>query len=360
MTMSRKPSFRPQLDALEDRLTPSVSWSVTANSLDITGTDFADNAVLIDDGSSLTLDADGPGPNAAVAVPNKPIVNVSLRAGNDTFLYQHRMAQGNFAFDRTVNMNGGDGKDDILVNNVKNGLLGSRADFDGGTHLFSIDGGNDNDEVIIDLARSNLAHGHASRVIASGDIIDRAVVSFDVQGGFGSDFLQAGSFFITSNVEGGSSLSISLKGDPPSRFHDLAPRDFFDDFLSANYQGQAAGSVSLYLDGGPNNDLVQAIVIALAGSGSASSTSGITVFMSGGEGDLIGFPGGDQVLYGQFDTTGSADHVQATLTGETLTGGSTTDFDVLLIQTDGGLTPVGLHNGQISTLDQAFDQVIYL
>jgi hypothetical protein len=410
---------RLDLELLEARLTPSVSWSVSTTGLNITGTAGNDNAVLIDDGSRLTLDADGPGPVAAVSVPNKLNVFVNLGSGDDTFLYRHRMSLGDFAFDRNVYISGEDGHDVVMVDNIKNPATGARADFQGGRHNFSVDGGNNNDMIWVDIDQSRtlelaLPHSRTQELsinprgdsfpthgafppaapfheVIGGNIIDGARVSFDLQGGMGSDSLLAGTKGkaptvtlanalanpdstanlvaqalqlkpITSDVAAGSILSITMNGDPPFSPGELpAATDFGRDSLFAAYSGQAAGAVNIFLDGGLNNDTLKAVVTALAGSGSASDISGITVYMRGGEGTAGGLFGlsGDILVYEQYDLTDSADHIRATLTGEG-SFGAASDFDVLYIHTEGGLAPDGIHNGQVSTLDQAFDQVVYV
>ena len=73
--------FVPKLESLDDRIVPSCTWVENGNVLTITGSQGANDVVIEDNGTTLTITCDG---EAVDVSDNVTDVVLNLRAGNDT------------------------------------------------------------------------------------------------------------------------------------------------------------------------------------------------------------------------------------------------------------------------------------
>jgi hypothetical protein len=160
--------FRPQLESLNDRIVPSVTWTVDAGVLTITGTQGADTVDIQDDGTNLTVTADGETLDLSSAGTVTDVV-LHLQAGNDTVSYT---LAGDLAAGaaRTLDVSLGNGQDTFTA--TLNGNV-----LDGATLDVKVQGGNGKD---------NLSFAAAATDVAAG-----ASVSVDLSGGNGKDVVDA-------------------------------------------------------------------------------------------------------------------------------------------------------------------------
>ncbi len=184
-------NFVPKLESLDDRIVPSCTWVENGNVLTITGSQGANDVVIEDDGTTLTITCDGESVDVSANVTD---VVLCLRAGNDTVSYtltgdlaagasrsiEAKLGNGNDSFTATLDGNlldgssldvtarGANGKDTLSFvaadvgadaslsvemqgGNGKDAIDATLSGVLLGDFVFLADGGNGKDEVLGDL-----------------------------------------------------------------------------------------------------------------------------------------------------------------------------------------------------------------
>jgi hypothetical protein len=320
-------SFRPRLEALEDRRLLACSVTASASGTLTIGGDNAANTVLITDNGSdapgnVTVTCDGTAMTPAVAVH---AIRISTRGGNDVVGYtltgplsgssrSVRVDLGTGDDSWTANLAGGlvNGSswgatvsgstgNDMLQALVSGGVSGGSAvafNYSGGTGndrltgqvgtnladgsslVFGASGSTGND-TIAEAFSGQLLGGSQALFSASGgtgndaiqgtfggDVFDGSLLRFSADGGVGNDLVA----LATSgnlNLHGGSSMQANLYGGDGT------------DQVFTNYQGSVNGALSVRGDGGANNDRV-ATVIKLMPDGNAPGSVRARVVGSSG------------------------------------------------------------------------------
>jgi hypothetical protein len=298
--------FRPRLEALEDRRLLACTVSVSASgTLSVTG-DNGPNAVqIVDNGSDLpgnvTVTCDGvtTTPSAAVAA-----LKISTRGGNDVVGYT--LAGPLVGSSRRVSVDLGTGDDtwtatflgalangaswsgsvsgstgnDLLQARVLGGLAGGsalgltysggtgndRIDaqvvaslFDGSSLSFTGSGSTGNDVITEGLTGQLLAGSQALfaatgstgndviQGVFGGDLFGGSRLRFSGDGGTGNDQVDAATAG-NLNLHDGSLAQLNVYGGDGT------------DRVFTNYQGMINGELSVYGDGGANDDQVGTVV----------------------------------------------------------------------------------------------------
>jgi hypothetical protein len=117
-------NFVPKLESLNDRIVPSCTWVENGDVLTITGSQGANDVVIEDDGTTLTITCDGESVNVSANVTD---VVLNLRAGGDTVSYtlSGDLVAGS---SRKIEANLGNGNDTFAATLDGNLLDGSSLD----------------------------------------------------------------------------------------------------------------------------------------------------------------------------------------------------------------------------------------
>jgi hypothetical protein len=183
--------FRPQLESLNDRIVPSVTWSVNAGVLTITGTQGADTVDIQDDGTNLTVTADGETLNLPTDGSVTDVV-LHLGAGADVVTYT---LTGDLAAGTTRKLDACLGNGDDTFTATLNGNL-----LDGSSLDVKARGMNGQDNLSFAAAASNVAAGASLAVTLNGgngkDTINASYAgqllgdfTFSADGGNGKDVI---------------------------------------------------------------------------------------------------------------------------------------------------------------------------
>jgi hypothetical protein len=274
---ARKHAFRPALEALEGRCTPSITAidcnpDVAGNDgVRITGTRGVDRVVITDDpaADTVTFDHDV-GNNGSIdfTLTTSTLdycVQVKLGAGNDILIYN--VLSDYSGYSKTLNVLLGAGNDRFTFS--MNGF-----DITNSTEwvIEVADAPGGNDKIILDFASpdsqstdTNILNSALSVAMDLGAGRDKATVNFD--GDIGDS---------AGDLDSGVDLSFAM-GSENDRFTALFDLSFFDVFDD--------GAFSLDVNGGRHNDTIRAQRHpAFATSGPASIESLFELILQGEQG----------------------------------------------------------------------------
>lgn len=251
---TKRPGFRPALENLEDRLTPS-SFKVTGSTLKITGDDpplFSSggtNTVSIQNNGNgrITFSLDG---GASQTLNGIKTINIDTKGGNDTVTFKQT---GDQQQSLTVNTTLGSGTDSFFAD-----MQGR--DVKAGTLAFHTTGGNDGDSLRVKAQGTDIATGAKLTVDLNGsdsfalfdaaDTIDVAYrgqlkgrLDVDTAGGLGDDTIT-----VKVDLLAGSTGKVGTPGDP-ARMTGDAGSDTLTFIIAQRNAGDPA-TFSAQMDGG--------------------------------------------------------------------------------------------------------------
>jgi len=267
----RSRSFRPQVEALENRWCPSVSVAVFSHTLVVQG-DSADNVVTITEDGSGGVSATITGANGATATGSGTAVTnvlVNTRGGSDSV-----------AFTLTG----------PLTSRLNLGIdLGYFQDLSGAANSVTLDfsqgvsspyltigvlGTRGTDTVTASFGSVSDSYAYFGTYLGGGDDSFDATVTGDIHGygvaiaAFGGSGKDTLGVHVTGAVDAGAYLGVLLDGDSG------------DDTINFDYTGQMNGKLGVALVGGYGSDTVAGNITLDSGS-----TGKVAAAVFGGDGD---------------------------------------------------------------------------
>jgi hypothetical protein len=276
-TTKKRVNFRPSLDHLENRLTPTtfVNLSQGGHTLNITGDNHANTVDIQQDDTNnqLTVVADG----HTVQFDSDQITNikVNLKGGDDQFSYG---LQSDFTNSKKINIDLGKGNDQAQLNFFNDGNI--KADL-----AINVLGGSGNDQLKASFGEVDDAKLTLNAFMGDGkddvtvnllgDLKGTTKVNINVDGGAGKDmfFFEADNDMVNNDTTG-----IDIDSDASLNVRLLGGLD--RDVMDAFYEGELNGKFNFLADGGKGNDKIDAEFTLDSGS-----TGSLKAAVLGGKGD---------------------------------------------------------------------------
>jgi hypothetical protein len=191
--------FAPKLEALADRVVPAVTPVLDGTTLILKGDSRANEVLIEDDGTTLTVTADGETVDVADTVEK---IVISLGSGDDTVTYD---LTGDLTVARAFEVSLGNGKDEF-TGSVEGNLL------DGSSLDVVARGMNGRDSLSFDAAGDIAADASLSVALGGGNGVDAVGITFggtllgdlslSGSGGNGKDTVSADATFDSTGVDG--------------------------------------------------------------------------------------------------------------------------------------------------------------
>jgi hypothetical protein len=242
--------FRPQLEALTDRVVPSCTWVENGNVLTITGSQRADDIEITDDGTTLTITCDGdPVPVSA------NVTDIVIHAGNGNDTVNYTLTPGATAVTRTLDVRLGNG-DDTFTGTVTGNLA------DGSALDVTAHGCNGKDTMSFADSGDVGAGAKLSVALCGGngkDAIDTNFagvllgdLTWDVRGGNGKDELSTNMTFNAGST--GTVDAKELGWNAPDTLTMLVTDNSGDDGDPTTTDTSTLGTSTFVVDGGHSHD----------------------------------------------------------------------------------------------------------
>jgi hypothetical protein len=295
----RRSGFRPQLDNLENRVTPStVVFPTGSHTLNIIGDNHANTVDIQQDDSNndLTIVADGH--TFSFNSDQFSKINIALNGGNDHLSYE---LQSDFTNAKLLNIDLGKGNDQANLDFFDNGNI--HADL-----FIKLQAGSGNDNLTASFGQVEDAHVNLFAAMGDGkddatinlfgDLTGTARVDVNVDGGDGNDRI---TFNANEDDVNNDGTGIDISAD--AQLNVALSGGKGNDTIDATYEGELDGTFSFQADGGKGNDTIDAeITLDSASSGS------LHAFVRGKDGN-------DDLTLNVTDNSGGTASVDATVDG---------------------------------------------